>query len=268
MNDLRIFNSPEFGEVRTTMNGNEVLFAATDVARILGYANPNDAVLRHCKSDGVVNREGVIKSGTRKDGSFYEQIGIMKFITKGNLIRLVASSTLPAAERIESWIFDEVIPTVLETGGYMIARQDETPEEIMARALNIAQDTLKRREERILMLEHQSTMQQNQLKEDAPKVRYVDAVLQSVNTYTTTQIAKELGLDAQKLNKTLKEKGILFKQSGIWMLTAKYQSKDYTKTRTQTYTRNDGSIGTSMYTVWTEKGREFIHSTISLKKSA
>lgn len=77
---------------------------------------------------------------------------------------------------------------------------------------------------------------------------------------TTTQIAKELGMDAHSLNKQLKQAGVIFRQSGMWMLKQLYASWNLSATRTQTYTRSDGSIGSSMYTVWNERGRRFIHA--------
>ena len=191
----------------------------------------------------------------------------VKFITKGNVIRLVANSTLPQAEKIESWIFDEVIPSVLENGGYIATRTDDTPEEIMAKALTIAQSTLAKREERLKQLEAQTEQQQEtielqqaEIKKSAPKVEYYDKTLQSVNTQTTTQVAKSIGMDAQKLNRKLKEAGILYNQSGQWLLKQPYASWGLHSTRTQTYTRSDGSTGTSTYTVWTEKGKRFIHA--------
>lgn len=109
-------------------------------------------------------------------------------------------------------------------------------------------------------LEQQNALQEEQLRQAAPKVQYVDTVLKSVNTYATNLIAKEMGMSAETLNKRLKEKGIQYRQSGVWVLTSKYQNKGYTKTRTHTYTRSDGSQSTAMLTVWTEQGREFLHS--------
>lgn len=111
-------------------------------------------------------------------------------------------------------------------------------------------------------LEQQNALQEEQLRQAAPKVQYVDNVLQSVNTYTSTQIAKEIGMDAAKFHKALKERKVMFYQSGTWMLTDKYQGKGYTKMRTHQFTRNDGSIGTSSYTVFTEKGRAMVHSVL------
>lgn len=265
MEELKLFQSPIFGQVRTVVINGQVMFAATDVAKCLGYANPRDAISKHCKSDGVAFCDGVVKTGQRKDGTIYEQTGEIKIITKGNLIRLVANSELPQAEEVESWIFDEVIPTVLETGGYIATKQDDTPEEIMARALTIAQATLAKREERLKQLEAETEQQQvtieiqtEEIKKSAPKVSYYDNHLQSVNTQTSTQAAKQIGMDAEKLHKKLKEIGIIYRQSGQWILHAPYSTWGMHSTRTQTYTRSDGSTGTSVYTVWTTKGVRFI----------
>lgn len=101
-------------------------------------------------------------------------------------------------------------------------------------------------------------LQTEELQKAAPKVNYYDTHLQSVNTLTSTQVAKQIGMDAEKLHKRLKESGIIFKQSGQWLLYSPYSAWKLHDTRTNTYTRSDGSTGTSSYTVWTEKGRRFI----------
>ena len=113
-------------------------------------------------------------------------------------------------------------------------------------------------------LEQQNQLQSEQLKLAAPKVQYVNDVLQSVNTYTSTQMAKELSMrEAEQLHKVLKEKGIMFKQSGQWMLTAKYSEKGYTKPRTHNYIDDYGNPRTNTITVWTERGRAFLHHLFS-----
>lgn len=101
-------------------------------------------------------------------------------------------------------------------------------------------------------------LQQQELTQSAPKVTYYDNHLQSVNTQTSTQAAKQIGMDAEKLHKKLKEIGIIYRQSGQWILHAPYSTWGMHSTRTQTYTRSDGSIGTSVYTVWTQRGVRFI----------
>lgn len=134
---------------------------------------------------------------------------------------------------------------------------------ILMRSQQILQNRLEEAERKAQMLEYQNTLNTEQLKISAPKVQYYDQVLQSKSTYTTTQIAKELGMSAETLNKILKEKNIQYRQSGQWVLMAKFQNKGFTSTRTHTYTSaTTGETGTSMLTVWTEKGREFIRTTI------
>lgn len=103
-------------------------------------------------------------------------------------------------------------------------------------------------------------LQTEELQKAAPKVNYYDNHLQSVNTQTSTQVAKQIGMYAEKLHKKLKEIGIIYRQSGQWILHTPYSTFGLHSTRTQTYTRSDGSVGTSIYTVWTTKGVRFIIS--------
>ncbi len=108
----------------------------------------------------------------------------------------------------------------------------------------------------------QARLQQEQLKIAAPKVQYFDQVLMSQSTYSTNQIAKELGMSAVSLNRKLQELRVQYRQNGQWLLYAKYQDKGLTKTHTYTFYHADGSPGTSMQTVWTEAGRRMIHELI------
>ena len=96
----------------------------------------------------------------------------------------------------------------------------------------------------------------------APKVEFYDKVMSSTSTYNTNLIAKELGISAITLNQRLKELGVQYKQGETWVLTAKYQGKDYTKTKTHTFYGTTGEIRTSMQTVWSEKGRKLIHDLL------
>ena len=139
---------------------------------------------------------------------------------------------------------------------------------IVARSQEILHNRLQKAEKQLELAQETITTQSEQLKLQAPKVKYVDEVLQSVNTYTSTQMSKELGLkDADRLHRALKEKGVMFRQSGQWLLTAKYCGMDYTKPRTHQFTRSDGSTGTNTITVWTEKGRAFLHKVFNVQKT-
>lgn len=117
---------------------------------------------------------------------------------------------------------------------------------------------LKNEREEKQRLEQQNALQEEQLLQAFPKVSYYDNHLQSVNTQTSTQVAKQIGMDAEKLHKKLKEIGVIYRQSGQWLLHTPYSTWGLHSTRTQTYTRSDGSIGTNVYTVWTTKGVRFI----------
>ena len=103
--------------------------------------------------------------------------------------------------------------------------------------------------------------------EQAPLVEYAQNVLDSYDTFTSTQIAKELGMSAQALHKLLNDAGVMFKHGSQWFLYAKYQAKGYVKTREHTYQRKDGRTGLFLTTVWTEAGRMFVRRVVQLKRS-
>ena len=133
---------------------------------------------------------------------------------------------------------------------------------ILMRSMQILQGRIKAIEADNARLEAENKANTETIRQQAPKVQYYDNTLQAAHTYTSTQMAKELNMrTAEQLHKALKEKGIMFYQSGQWMLTAKYSEKGYTKPRTTVFTHSDGSQGTNTITVWTEKGREFLHKT-------
>ena len=183
----------------------------------------------------------------------------IKYISEGNVYRLIAGSKLPVAEKFESWIFDELVPGTLKHGGYLLGKNGETDSELLARAVLLAQSRIKERDSRISVLEKENNVAILKLKLQAPKVTYYDKVLQFQSTYTTTQRAEELGMSAGLLTKRLKWTGIQFRQSGQWLLKAPYQNQGYTATRTHIWESRTGETSTAMLTVWTEKGRLFIH---------
>lgn len=151
------------------------------------------------------------------------------------------------------WCNDR-IKELLTTGVATVSNDDEA----IAYAMNVLQKRLEQAKAEKAMLEQQNALQGEQLRLSAPKVEYYDNVLQSINTLTTTQVAKQIGLDANKLNKKLSAIGLIFRQSGQWILHTPYSAWNLHATRTQTYTRSDGSTGTSVYTVWTQRGVRFI----------
>lgn len=138
------------------------------------------------------------------------------------------------------------------------------PNTILQLAQNWADEQKKRieAERQLVHKTEQLAIQERVVAESAPKVEYYEKVLTSTDTYLTNQIAKELGISAITLNERLRQKGIQYKQGGQWLLSAKFQGKGLTKTHTYPFMRKDGSTGSQMQTVWTEKGRLFVHQVM------
>jgi phage antirepressor YoqD-like protein len=152
------------------------------------------------------------------------------------------------AKRFAKWVTSEVLPSIRRTGGYMLKRPDESNEQIMAKALLVAQDTIRRANKQIDFL--------------TPKAEYAEEVLLSETCLTTTQIAKELGMTAPALNRLLEAHRIQFNQSGQWMLYREYADKRLSQNRTFPYRDSKGRAQTQTQMVWTERGRLFIHTMV------
>ena len=270
MNKIQIFNSPQFGEIRTaTDDNNEPLFCAADVCKALGYVNGRDAISKHVDDPDVAKRDAWVTTGTKADGSEAKRQTLMTFVNESGLYSLIFGSKLESAKQFKRWVTSEVLPEIRKNGGYIRGNVDETPEELMARALAVAKQTLERVERERQQLASTNENQRIQLgiqdaeiRKAAPKVEYYDKVMQSNCTMTTTQIANGLGMPCHRLNKLLRDAGIQYKQSGQWLLRSPYTDFGLHAVRTQTYTHADGSIGTSQYTVWNERGKRFISALV------
>lgn len=236
MNDVQIFQNQEFGAIRTITNEQgEVLFCGRDVADALGYLNSRKAIRDHVADEDKLE-ERIVTSGQNRH---------LIFINESGLYALILSSKLESAKRFKHWVTSEVLPSIRKQGGYMIARPDESDEIILARALQIMQATLARRDEQIAKLQ--------------PRADYADHVLDSISCFTVTQIGKELGMTGHDLNVLLCQMGIQYAQSGQYLLYADYARQGLAKNRTFSREANDGTLHTRTYLVWTERGRDFIH---------
>ena len=145
MNELKIFKKEGFGEIRTVEIEGKPYFCGSDVAKALGYVRPNDAISTHCRA--------TVKWSTPISGKMQD----INYIPEGDLYRLIVSSKLPTAEKFERWVFDEVLPSIRKHGGYISGQSEMSPEELMARALQVAQKTLEEREARIKTLTAQNS---------------------------------------------------------------------------------------------------------------
>ena len=243
MNGMMIFRNVEFGAIRTMSNEQgEPMFCAKDVCDALGYKKVNNAIAQHVDEDDSL-KQGVIDRLGRTQQAI--------FVNESGLYALILSSKLDSAKRFKRWVTGEVLPAIRQQGGYMIARKGESEKDVMKRALQIVQATLNRRDEQIARLQ--------------PRADYADHVLDSITCITTTQLAKELDMTAQQLNRRLCEMRIQYWQSGQYLLYADYARQGFAKSRTRTHTVKDGIVLTETYLVWTERGREFIHRLLNPK---
>ena len=223
----------------------EPLFFAQDVAVMLQLTNVSDMVQR-------VDEDERSKFNLGRQGDGW-------FLTESGLYEVLMQSRKPIAKQFKKGV-KAILKEIRTTGGYIATTQEDTPELIMARALQVAQATITKHERMLEQANERISLLTNEVKQSAPKVKSYDEYISSEGTFTTTQIAKEYGWGAKTLNNKLKERGIQYKQNRQWLLTAKYDGKGYTKSIPCTFTHSDGTIGTQMQTVWTAKGREFIHS--------
>ena len=231
------------------------MFLAKEIAAVIGHSDVS--TMMRAVDDDEKEANNVCTLGGSQTAWF---------LTEDGLYELLMQSRKPVAKDFKRGV-KTILKEIRRTGGYIAAKENETPAEIMARALKVADATLKRQEQRLQMLEGRVEVQQEHIRVLEPKAEYTDEVLQSPNTYTFTQMAKELDFrTVAHLTAYLKKKGIIFRQSGRWMTTADHSGKGYTKTRTVAFDHSDGRPDTTVYTVWTEPGRRFLHRICNTHK--
>ena len=248
MNDVKIFNNEEFGQIRTVTKDGEPWFVGKDVAEILGYADPNKAIAMHVDADDKLNDKTASSLGQR--GGW--------LINESGLYGLILSSKLPAAKRFKRWVTSEVLTAIRRHGLYAVDDMLNNPDALIEALQAYKAERMQR-----MALEAENAVQKQQLIEMQPKASYYDVVLNSPDLVSITEISKDYGWSAQKMNEYLHRQGIQFKQGGrIWILYQKCAEKGYTSTKTHTYPATDGSIHTKVHTYWTQKGRLFIYDVL------
>lgn len=244
---IQIFKHEQFGRIRTMVDEKgEPWFVGTDVAKMLGYNQSDKAILRHTDEDDRMKCTVTDNLG-RGQNTFV--------INESGLYSLILASKLPQAKAFKRWVTAEVLPQIRKTGGYIPLKDKDGREltdlEIMCRAMEIMKKSIEQKEQLIADLQ--------------PKADYVDEVLDSVDCLTMTQVAKGLGMTVHDLTTRLLQDGIIYLQSGQYMLYAPYARRGLAASRTHTHRDLFGAVRTRTYLVWTEKGKQFIHDYISKK---
>lgn len=177
MTDIQIFNNPQFGEVRAVTIDNEPWFVGKDVAERLGYKDTVNALKSHVDGEDKAGWQIATQFGTKET----------TIINESGLYSLVLSSKLPTAKAFKRWITSEVIPSIRKNGGYINGQDQLSPEELMARALVVAQQTLADRERRISELTVTNQIMQ-------PKAEYFDQIVDRNLLTNFRETAKQLGI--------------------------------------------------------------------------
>lgn len=240
-NTMEKFQSEEFGTLRTVDEDGKTLFCGADVAKALGYKNARDALGKHCK--GVAKRDTPTSSGIQS----------MSFITEGDVYRLITHSKLPTAERFESWVFDEVLPSIRQHGGYIAASEDDSDEMILARALQIANAKIAERTKQLADTSRKLAIAE-------PKAAFYDSVMDSDGLLSIRDSAKLMKSHAKdigqkRLFSLLREDGMIEKRTR--RATSKAIERGYLKERPFTIEHSDGKKVLDHYGCLTPKGLDW-----------
>lgn len=253
MNEVKIINKSTFLDKEIDVWGSveRPLFRAKDVVDWLKAKNVSMVIDR-------VDEEERLKLNLGRNG------GDTWFLTEDGLYELLMQSRKPIAKQFKKGV-KKILHEIRTKGGYIATNENDSDEDIMARAYVIAQRTLARREERIRQLETQTeqqaetiNLQKKELTVAAPKAEYYDKTLASTSCMTTTQVADDLHITARTLNAKLKDLGIIYSQSGQWHLKMPYKGWNLAGTRTYNYQSSNGETLTSTTLVWNQRGKRFI----------
>lgn len=247
MNNLQIFNSPEFGQVRTIQQNGEPWFVGKDVAEILGYSNTPKAIRDHVDDEDKLT-ERIVLSGQNRE---------VAIINESGLYSLILSSKMPKAKEFKRWVTSEVIPAIRKTGGYIAGSENMTDAEIMAKAVLVAQSTIQQRDQRIKELE-------SDVAAAKPKVLFADAVSASDSTILIGDLAKILKqnghpIGQKRLFNWMREQGYLIKRQGADYNspTQRAMEMGLFKIKETAISHSDGHVSVSKTTKVTGKGQQY-----------
>lgn len=237
MNELMIFNNPEFGNIRTIECDGAPWFVGKDVAEALGYAKPRNAIDTHVDPDDAL-KQGVTDSMGRTQE--------MTIINESGLYALVLGSKLPTAKKFKRWVTSEVIPSIRKSGGYIKGQENMTPQELMAAALLMAQKTIEARDVRIAAL-----TVENQIM--APKADYFDDLVDRNLLTNFRETAKEIGAPPKKFVEFLLGKKYIYRDKKGKLLPCEAKNDGLFEVKE---CLNEKTKWSGVQTLITPKGRE------------
>ncbi|MCI8539519.1 MAG: hypothetical protein HFF18_12835 [Oscillospiraceae bacterium] len=203
MNELQVFSNPQFGELRTVELNGEPWLVGKDVAEALGYTNPSKALADHVDDEDKLNNESLLSLGQR--GGW--------LINESGFYSLVLSSKLPGAKKFKRWVTSEVLPAIRKNGGYINGQERMAPEELMAKALLVAQRTIERQKASLDAAQEANRALQ-------PKALFADAVSAAKTSILVGELAKLLkqngvAMGQNRLFEWLRTNGFLIRRRGV-----------------------------------------------------
>lgn len=253
MADIKIWENPEFGELRICEMNGEPWMVGVDVAKALGYAAPRNAIASH------VDEEDKTSALIRGTGSNYKSMAIL--INESGLYSLVLSSKLPGAKRFRRWVTNDVLPSIRKDGGYIKTAPGMTDADIMAKAILLAQKTIEG--------------QKAQIAEMTPKALFADAVSASSTSILVGDLAKLIrqnGMDIgqNRLFDWLRNNGYLIRAKGMsWnMPTQRSMDMGLFEVKETSITHSDGHISVNKTVKVTGKGQIYFVNKLIPKKGA
>lgn len=231
-NQLQVFDF-EGSNVRTVNIDGNPYFVGKDVATILGYKRTADALKAHVDDEDKLTRQFTDSGQSRE----------MKVINESGLYSLILSSKLPSAKEFKRWVTSEVLPAIRKHGAYQAKPKDDYQiPATYGEALQLA-----------------ATLQ-TKIEHDAPSLKYFHDQMRNPGLMTTTEIAKDYGWSARKLNKYLESKGVIYRQGNKWVIYQKYADKGYSQYEPFPY---DNNKGVKNNLKWTQRGKKFIYDLLA-----
>lgn len=265
-NEIQIFNSPAFGEIRTFVDENNIpWFVGKDVATALGYARPLNALSSHVATEDSL-KQGLLDSNGKTQQSI--------FINESGLYSLIMSSKLQQAKEFKRWVTSEVLPSIRKHGTYMTDEAIEkallNPDTVIRLATLLKEEREVRRALEVKNAQQVALIaeQDAKIQEMTAKSIYCEQVLASKKLVGITLIAQDYGTTAKTMNSFLHSAGIQFPQEGTWVLYEDYKYKGYTQSKSINITKGDDTSITKMNTKWTQKGRMFLYEFLKEKYGA
>ena len=248
MNDIQLFKNDQFGEVRVIELNGESLFCLSDVCNILGLRQGD---VRQRLDEGVVSTQPLLTAGGIQQANFVNEDG---------LYDAILDSRKQEAKQFRKWVTSEILPSIRKTGGYLITSENDTPEIIMARAILVAQETIKKKDEKLKQLEHRNSILE-------PKAELMDKVMDTDQKIDIGQAAKilQLPFGRNTLFHKLREKGVFFSNRNE--PKQEYIKRGYFELKEKWIDRDNHDGFMVVKVLVTQKGLDFIAKLFEIVKA-